>query len=376
MYKQLISYIAPAAPATRRPAEGNEPLIRPEIGFTPKWYHQKLGIDFGRIWHASPAYRSEALIAMQAELKKRFPATPLSHIERPNQPRDLLTGTYGACSIAAIYGVPILYAPDNWPNCQRCYLSDDQLDKLTPPDLDNNPFFCHLMNQMDVIDRSEGTVLGFINWQGILNNAHRLRGENIFYDLIDRPDRVRHLFDCICTTMIEACKRIQSRQKKTGFQTGFFTVSNCLVNMISPDQYRDYILPYDQKIARAFGCIGIHNCAWTADPYLEYYAQIPAVAYIDMGLDSDLTKARQLFPQARRALMYTPTDLANKDVSQIRQDLIRIARDYSPCDVVVADIEADTPDEKILEFIAICLQLSRTSHKRVNDPAKYNTQQV
>ena len=41
--RQLISYIAPAAPATRRPAEGNELFVRPEIGVTPNWHQEKLG---------------------------------------------------------------------------------------------------------------------------------------------------------------------------------------------------------------------------------------------------------------------------------------------------------------------------------------------
>ena len=33
--RQLISYFALGAPATRLPASGREPRIRPEIGFTP-----------------------------------------------------------------------------------------------------------------------------------------------------------------------------------------------------------------------------------------------------------------------------------------------------------------------------------------------------
>ena len=51
---QLVSYIAPGAPATRRPAEGNEPFLRPEIGFTPAWYRQHLDIDFGERFHTRP----------------------------------------------------------------------------------------------------------------------------------------------------------------------------------------------------------------------------------------------------------------------------------------------------------------------------------
>jgi len=57
--QQLISYIAPAAPATRRPAQGHEPFLRPEVGFTPRWYRAALGIDFGRRRHTEVAYVRE-----------------------------------------------------------------------------------------------------------------------------------------------------------------------------------------------------------------------------------------------------------------------------------------------------------------------------
>lgn len=356
---QLISYIAPAAPATRRPATGNEPYLRAEIGFTPRWYQQKLGIDFGEDWHANPALRREGIKAMRAELKKRFPGTTIGGIDRPESPLDLLTGTLGTCTIAAIYGVPVVYRSNNWPICTQEYLDDAQLEALTPPDLGENPVFTALMKQLDTICALEGRVEGFVNWQGTLNNAMRLRGEQLFMDMFDNPDRVRHLLDCVCTTMIDAARRVYARQAASGVSVGFFTISNCLVNMISPAQYHELALPLDQRIARAFKCVGIHNCAWTADPYLDHYAEVPGVGYIDMGLDSDLPRARRLFPQARRALMYTPMDLAEKDSPQIRQDLERIAADYGPCDVVIADIDAGTPDEKVREAFVHCGELSR-----------------
>jgi hypothetical protein len=137
-------------------------------------------------------------------------------------------------------------------------------------------------------------------------------------------------------------------------EVNFITVSNCLVNMVSPEQYKEFLLPLDTRMAEAFGRIGVHNCAWNADPYMDDYARIPHLGYIDMGLESDLSRARKVFPQARRALMYKPTDLANKSLKDIREDVERIARDYGPCDIVAADIEAGTPDRRVLEFIEIC----------------------
>lgn len=356
--KQLISYIPPSAPATRRPATGDEPFLRPEIGFGPKWYRDHLEIDFGPRWHTDPAYRRDTIISMGRELKRRFGPGNIGWVQNPEQPMDLLTGTFGICTVAATYGMSIIYAADNWPNCAHQYLTAQQVDKLEPPDLDSNPFFCDLMEQVEWIADEIGQVEGFINWQGVLNNAFRLRGEEIFIDMVLEPGRAGHLFDCVTSTMIDGIKRLHERQRQTGVDIRFFTVSNCLVNMVSPEQYRDLLLPFDRRIAEIYHLIGIHNCAWNADPYIPHYATIPNVGYIDMGLESDLVKARESFPDARRALMYTPMDLANKTPAEIKRDLRQIAHEYGPCDIVFADISSETQDERVMEIIQLCEQLS------------------
>jgi uroporphyrinogen-III decarboxylase len=353
--KKLASYISPAAPATRCYADENGPFLRPEIGFTPNWFFQNLGINFEKQWHTDPAYRRKTLLLMRAELKNRFPDSAIGH---PLQPLDLLTGTFGACTIGAIYGLPINYAKNNWPICSQDYMSTEEIENLQPPNLDTNDFFNNVLNQLKEILKLEGKVEGFINWQGVLNNAHRLRGEALFLDLIDSPERAKHLFNCVTETMIEGAKRLYKFQSETGVNINFFTVSNCLVNMLSPSQYEKYLLPLDIKIAQEFKCIGIHNCAWSADPYLDLYAKVPNVSYIDMGILSDLPKAKKIFPNARRAIMYTPMDLLNKSRKDIKSDLDHIAKTYAPCDIVLADIEAGTLDEKILYFKNMCEQTS------------------
>ncbi len=356
---QQISYIAPAAPARRQAATGDEPYLRPEIGFTPKWFRSKLGIDFGEKWHTDPAYRRETVLAMREELRKRFPGSKIGGIDKPDKPLDVLTGLYGGNVVAMIYGVPIVYAEDNWPNCEHKYLSDEEVDRLEPPDLDTNPVFQDIMRQIDWIEQSEGEIHGYLNWQGILNNAQRLRGEKIFFDLVDSPQRCRRLFDCIYATMSEGIRRLHERQKASGVEINFMTVSNCLVNMISPQQYEQYFLPYDRRFAEEFGHIAIHNCAWNADPYLEAYSKIEQLGYVDMGIESNLERARQLIPHARRALMYTPMDLTNKPWDEVRADIERIAEQYGPCDLVAADIDVDTPDDRVRALIELCDQISQ-----------------
>ena len=206
----MISYIAPGAPATRRAATGTEAYLRPEIGFTPAWYRQHLDVDFGESWHTDPAYRRDALSAMHVLLRERFPDTTIGRTGSQAETLDLLTGLFGTCSVAAIYGVPLIYAANNWPDSGRRYLTDEEIDHLQPPDLDANPHFQGIIRQVDWIAEREGRVEGFINWQGVLNNAQRLRGEQLLVDMLTAPDRARHLFECVHATMTEAAQRLHA----------------------------------------------------------------------------------------------------------------------------------------------------------------------
>jgi hypothetical protein len=214
------------------------------------------------------------------------------------------------------------------------------------------------MGQVDWIAGEYGRVEGFMNWQGVLNNAYRLRGQQIFADIMEEPDRARHVFQCVASTMIDGLQRLYARQRQTGVELRHCTVSNCLVNMLSPRQYQEFHLPLDQRIAESFSMIGVHNCEWNADPYIDLYRRLPNVAYIDMGISSDLARAREAFPHARRAIMYAPTDAQSKPTGEIERDLERVARDYGPCDVVFADITDGTPDRRVHELIDICEKLS------------------
>lgn len=358
---QLVSYIAPGAPARRRPATGAEPYLRPEIGFTPNWYRGALGIDFGERWHANPDYRRQAVLAMRAELARRFPGSAIGGIDRPAAPLDLLTGLYGGSLVAGIYGLPVVYAPDNWPNCGKRPLSDAEVDALEPPDLDRSPLFLDLMRQVDWIAAHEGRVEGYLNWQGVLNNAHRLRGEALFTDMLEAPGRARRLFAAVCATMIEAEQRLHARQRASGVVVEFTTVSNCLVNLVSPSQYAGLLLPFDRQIAEAFGRIGVHNCAWRVDAYLDHYARIPHLAYLDMGLESDLRQVRARFPTARRAVMITPVEFGERTPELLRVQLERIAVECGPCDVVLADLDAGTADEKVRWFLGCCEAVGRAA---------------
>jgi hypothetical protein len=354
---QLRYYIALSAPPTRTVADGREPFMRPEPGFNPSWFHKHCGVDFSQRWHTDVEYRLQCHEAMSKEVRRRFPGSNIGGIDDGAAP-DLLTGLYGIAVVPVMFGRSIQYFCDKWPQPQPEPLTDEQADALSPPNLRDNEFFQGILGQLDQIEKLTGTARGYLNWQGVLNTAFRLRGDKIFTDLFDNPQRAHHIFECVAATMIEGIKLLHDRQRQAGVDEKFATISNCVVNMISPEQYSEHLLRYDLKIRAEFDKFAIHNCAWVVDPYMNAYATVPRLGYLDMGITSDLKRARKLFPATRRNVLYTSMDLANKSDEQIRNDFEHMAADFAPCDVGLPDIETDVPDSRLMFAMDLCKEYS------------------
>jgi len=332
--------------------------MRVSLGFVPGWFHQRCGIDFSAQWHKDPLYRYKTLIKMKKELCKSFPSVSYWNEEYKD---DLATisGCYGIFVIPLAFGFPVIYQEDRWPvlDPKTPKLSDKEIEQLNIDKILYSPFVEELFQQMDFIQKEWGKIHGYLNWQGVLNNAYYLRGENIFTDFYDKPALVKHFFSIICEVMIKLAQKVQKRQRESGFYINHFSVSNCTLNMISPRIYREFLFSYDKKIAESFERFGVHTCNWDVTPYLEELKRLPKVGYLDMGITSDLKKVKKLFPEARRAVGYSPVRLQEANLDGIKKDMKRIYDELSPCDIELADIEATISDERIKEVLKICKNL-------------------
>ena len=355
---QLRHHIPMGGTGSRELADGSESPMRVSLGFEPAWYHRRCDVDFSERWHTDPVYRYESLKKMKAELTKRFPM--VSYWDNTNE-EDLatLSGCYGIYLIPAVFGFSLRYTADRWPLLDPGrHLSVGEVERLDVKTLIEGPFVEELFNQMEIIASHWGKIHGYLHFQGVLNNAFLMRGQDIFLDMIERPDLSHHFFGIICDVMIELAHKVQARQRQTGFPIDFLTVSNCTINMISPEMYREFVFPYDKKIAQRFERFGVHTCNWNIDPYIDAFRKLPRLGYLDMGMDSNLPRVKETFPDTRRAVMYWPTKLVDAPLSEIQEDMARVYRGLAPCDVAMADMQAATPDARVIEFIAICRALA------------------
>ena len=135
-------------------------------------------------------------------------------------------------------------------------------------------------------------------------------------------------------------------------------MSNCVVSMISPQKYEEFVLPLDQKLSLGYARFGVHTCNWVIDPYVDSLRKIEKMDYIDTGIGSDLERMKRLFPNARRAVLYTPGEAQSQSLDKLTVDLTRIACEYALCDVLLADVEMTTSPEKIKAFLGIAAKLS------------------
>jgi hypothetical protein len=69
---------------------------------------------------------------------------------------------------------------------------------------------------------------------------------------------------------------------------------------------------------------------------------------------SDMAKVKEMFPETRRAVMYSPITLQDASLEILRRDMEKVYLELSPCDIVMADIQASTSDKRVNELLEIC----------------------
>jgi hypothetical protein len=132
------------------------------------------------------------------------------------------------------------------------------------------------------------------------------------------------------------------------------------VSLISPQYYREFIFPYDRQIAESFPRFGVHTCNWNVNPDLDAIHALPKVGYLDMGIVSDMRRAKEFFPQARRAMMYSYLTLHDATYEQISRDMRKVYEDLVSCDIVMADIQVYTLDDsRVNELRSTCHELEQ-----------------
>ena len=187
---------------------------------------------------------------------------------------------YGTGIVASLLGAKISLANKNYPialglgfNIMPVITSLESIGKLRANK--DNPFYEKLLAHYNyyIKHAPEGiAVCG--SPEDPFDVAHVLRGNDLFLDMVDDPERTHELLD-LCTQLVidtEIELRTLTGQFKDGimqpspsidglWMEGFRIAGDSLI-MISREMIHEFVIPCYEKMSRAFGCkLYVHFCS-------------------------------------------------------------------------------------------------------------------
>ena len=169
--------------------------------------------------------------------------------------------------------------------------------------------------------------------QGPFNIAHSLVGEEALIEACLDPDRFHQLMAKITDFWIQTVMVLNEaigKERETVWDR-VMRIRECSVNLVSPEMYKEFILPYDLKIAEVFGAPGIHTCS---GPHVFYATleNIPGMVYTEAGYIACAAAGHTKVDDAMAALRGKPIMLnigqelpEGKELETILTDLGRYA---------------------------------------------------
>jgi hypothetical protein len=339
-----------------------------EIVFHPSWWSKHYGIKFDEPFFFDPLTRVERERQMRAALHARFGDCGLG--EANAAPRPVIGPVHLAAGFlpSAVLGCTIRYYDDASPEVIPANLTDDQVTALQVPDLESNFAFKKLIGLMDTLEAQYGKIEGDVNWEGVQNVALNLRGQQLFIDYYENPALARRLLDVAARAIEAMAQYVRRRTGSTSVAVNRIVGavdarislhSNCTVAMISARTYREYLLAYDQQLARDLYPYGIHHCGVDMHKVRNEYARVEGAEFFDVGWGSDVAACRAALPNAIFSLRMSPVRvamLARDEVAADVEALLRAAGPLERAALCCINLDDRTPDENVRAMFQVVEQ--------------------
>ena len=331
-----------------------------EVIFNPNWWFGNYGISFDESFYFDRDKRIANDVVMRRALCERF-----GFGEVNPQPRPVIGSPYiaGGFIVPALLGVEIRFSPQEaaWPVPMN--MTREKILALRVPDVRTTWPMNRLIADMDVLEKEFGRVIGDFNTAGVFNTALELRGQQLFMDLLDDDELVKHLFAVVAEAETAVAEYVRARTGTSSVAVNRSIVNvdphihveaNCSVQMISPSVYRKCLLPLHCSLAQRLVPFGIHHCGDNLHIFASAYAETQAVFY-DVGWGSDVARCSAILPDAFLNLRLNPVRLLHGTAEEARQDaltLLRAAGRNSQVGLCCINMDNGTPDENVRALFA------------------------
>jgi hypothetical protein len=335
-------------------------MLPVEIVLAPGWWHRHAGITFDEDFFFHPAKRVEAERKMEQVLYDRWGRFGLG------VDHDKLLPVVGPVHLAAgfllseMIGCEVEYVADGPPLVKPA--NRENLD-LSPEAAFRSPAFRRWESLCDALRQKHGGLVGDVGWAGVLNLALDLRGQALFFDMVDSPDRVSGFFGNVAAVIDQFTQTMFQKTGSTSISVNrtvrcirepVHLHSECSLVMISVADYERFIMPFDVQWSRQRRPYGIHYCGQDPHRYAEAFARLPHLDFLDVGWGGDVAKLRQFLPNTFLNIRYGPVEIGRHTPDQIRQTVRRLVHESGNprlTGVCCINMDQDVTDQQITAML-------------------------
>ncbi|UCG48040.1 MAG: hypothetical protein JSU94_21495 [Phycisphaerales bacterium] len=274
------------------------------------WMAEKLGVEFGRDYYFDPDKRRDIDSRCNDYALRRFPGMRLFYSEsnlgqidywdkhhihiggiQPNLILGMLLGADFVPSEHAdadITPAPLagagpldLPAPESLLEHELVGLFDEQIRRVQQ-DSERRlcpipPFFWDTSGRATI--------------HGAMTSAQKLFGEAFFMDMLSGPKHALQTMHWIGRAYVLLCRHFS---KIARIPITAVHVGECSACMVGPELIRDFVVPVTSQIGRDLGPVRLHSCGPSTN-HLAAFAEIENLHSLDLGPDTSISKARELF---------------------------------------------------------------------------------
>lgn len=263
-------------------------------------------------------------------------------LENPIAP-SLETG-FGAGTMATIFGAKLDLENNAYPDMPVEHLALKKFEHFERPAISEAGLFPLIKQQIDFYkEHTPAEVLiSPPNLQSPFNTLHTIVGSDLFVEMSEYPDQVHHLMQMITDALIEAILLFEKwigpdrLSPSPGFSYCIASiesrcmVSECSCNLISPDYYREFVLPYDRQLDAHFNPLAFHPCSGrhVFDVTLKSFSDL---SYTEAGwieCDPNTKSVEQAIEDIgdRPAILYVREELPKGKEEQRIREVIDLAK--------------------------------------------------
>ena len=297
------------------------------------WMARALGVSFDRDYYFNPDKRytidckcNEYAAAQFPGMRLFYSESNLGQIDYWDKSQIQIGGIQPNMILGMLLGADFVphdgYDADITPGC----LSGKEPDDLPAP---KSLLDCELVKLFDeqirrVQDDSQKQlrpippffwdISGRAAIHGMMTTAQKFLGERFFMAMITEPELCLEIMDLIGKAFIVLCRHFSDIADLPITSVHIGECSSC---MVSPELIEKFVVPVTSKIGEELGPVRLHSCGPSTN-HLEAFSKITNLHSLDLGGDTSIRKARQIFGKEMIISMAPlPRDMSNEKTEPI-----------------------------------------------------------